>query len=173
MLNLLLILNLFMGYENTELPTLKLQESNSNVVFTEFKTSRRFFLPRRSTYVEVETIELPAIKEGFESSQSVEIVEVSKRQPIKKLTSAVKNIISDVRILPRRGTIIRGNDGTPIVTEENVITTTTKTVTEVKKSESQVKVPVDEKQEEQAVIIYEDRRFFSGRGRSRIFFKSR
>jgi len=172
MLNLLLVLNLFMGYENTELPSLKLKESNSNVIFAEVKTSKRFFLPRRNTYIEVETIELPAVREGFESSQSVEIVEVDKRQPIKRITSAVKNIISDVRILPRVGTIVRGNDGTPIVAEEN-ITTTTKTVTKIEKSESQVKVPVEQKQEEQAVIIYEDRRFFSGRGRSRIFFKSR
>jgi len=160
MFNVLLVLNLALGYEANELPVVKLAESNSStVIFTEVKTPRRLLLPRRSTYVQVETIELPVVKENNE------IVEITKRKPVRNTAIAIKDIVTEVNILPRRGTYIKGNDGNPIVTEK--ITSTT-TVTKVEE-----KIPIDEKKDESEVIIYEDRRIFSGRGRTRIFFKSR
>ena len=171
MINVLFAISFMVGYENAELPVVKFSESNnSNVIYKEVITSRRFF-PRRTTYVEYEVTELPVIKEVSVKNNEPEIVgiEVTKRQPVRNTISAIRNLISDVHILPRRGTIVRGNAGNPVVTEETTVTT----ITKVEEKEPFVRMPVEENSEEPNVIMYEDRRVFSGRVRNRVFHRGR
>lgn len=175
MLNLLLVFNLLINYENVELPSIKLTDSK-NVIFKEVIVPKRIFGARKS-YVEVDVLELPTIKESDLLSSNTEIIEVeyAKRQPVKRIVSGIRNLISEKRIFPRSGTYVSGNDGNPVVVEETTTTTTKKF--EVKepqiKISEQVRVPVEESEDEKRVMVYEDRRIFSGRARNRIFIRGR
>jgi len=175
MLNVLLMLNILVGYESNELPMVKVSESNSSIVtYNEVKSSRRFLLPRVNNFKtelgeqgkegeQGKVFELPYVKE----SRFTEF-ELFKREPIKKTLSTVKNLISGVNILPRNGTLIRGNAGVPIVIEEK--TTMVKTI---ERKDVNIEFPIKENEETSKVNIYEDRRVLFGRGRHRIFSKSR
>lgn len=175
MLNVLLMLNVLVGYESNELPMVKVSESNSSIVtYNEVKSSRRFLLPRINNFkTELEEqekegeqgkgFELPYVKE----SRFTEF-ELLKREPIKKTLITVKSLISGVNILPRNGTLIKGNAGMPVVIEEK--TTMVKTI---ERKDVNIKFPIEENEEKSKFSIYEDRRIFSGRVRSRIFNKSR
>ena len=170
MLNILLMINFLVGYESVELPAIKVSESK-NVIVKEVVVQRRFFGSRKN-YVEVDVVELPAVKESDLVSANTEIIEVeyAKRQPVRRIVSGVKNLISESRILPRNGTFVKGNDGNPIILEE----TTTNTVKKFDvKDSKKIQLPVEENENEQRVMVYEDRRIFSGRVRNRIFIRSR
>lgn len=175
MLNVLLMLNVLVGYESNELPMVKVSESNSSIItYNEVKSSRRFLLPRINNFKtelgeqgkegeQGKVLELPYVKESRFTQ-----FELLKREPIKKTLSTVKSLISGVNILPRNGTLIRGNAGVPIVIEEK--TTMVKTI---ERKDVNIEFPIKENEEKSKVNIYEDRRVLFGRGRYRIFSKSR
>jgi hypothetical protein len=103
--------------------------------------------------------DLPVAKE----SVSFEIV---RFHPLKRTVDVLKKSLSEVSILPRRGSFVKFNNGIPLLELEE------RTVAKIEINKTVV--PVEQQSsEEPRYMINEDRRLFSGRLRSRIFIGGR
>lgn len=136
---------------NNDLPVLKFTpslESNTIIVLKDEKPNKAFFYED----------DLPVAKESI----SFEIV---KFHPLKRTVDALKKSLSEVSILPRRGSVVKFSNGSPVL-EDKIVTRI-----EINKIIS----PVEQKssREESKYMIFEDRRLFSGRLRSRVFIGGR
>jgi len=136
---------------NNDLPALKIttpMESNKIVVLKDEN-------PRKTVLIYEEDV--PVAKESI----SFEIVRFN---PLKRTVGALRKSLSEVAILPRRGSVVKINNGFPVSEE--------KTVTKIEINKTIV--PVEQQSsEEPRYMIHEDRRLFSGRLRNRIFIGSR
>lgn len=134
---------------NNDLPALKITtpvESDKIVVLKD---------ENKSKIVVSYQDDLPVAKESI----SFEII---RFHPLKRTVGALRNSLSEVTILPRRGSIVKFNNGFPVEKTFAKIEIN-KTFTPVEKQSS----------EEPRYMIHEDRRLFSGRLRNRIFIGSR
>ncbi|MEI7486726.1 MAG: hypothetical protein WCJ72_04855 [Chryseobacterium sp.] len=138
---------------NNDLPVLKITtpvESDKIVVLKD-ENSRKTVL----IYEE----DLPVAKESI----SLEIV---KFHPLKRTVGVLRKSLSDVTILPRRGSLVKLNNGIPLLELEE------RTVAKIEINKTIA--PVEQQSsEEPRYMINEDRRLFSGRLRNRIFIGSR
>lgn len=136
---------------NNDLPALKIttpMESNKIVVLKD---------ENKSKIVVYYQDDHPVAKESI----SFEII---RFHPLKRTVGALRNSLSEVTILPRRGSIVKFNNGFPISEEKTVAKIEiNKTIAPVEQQSS----------EEPRYMINEDRRLFSGRLRNRIFIGSR
>ena len=138
---------------NNDLPALKITtsiESNKIVVLKNGNT--------RKTVLIYED-DLPVAKESI----SFEIV---RFHPLKRTVGALRKSLSDVTILPRRGSLVKINNGIPTLESEE------RTVAKIEINKTIA--PVEQQSsEEPRYMINEDRRLFSGRLRNRVFIGSR
>lgn len=138
---------------NNDLPALKIttpMESNKIVVLKNENT--------RKTVLIYED-DLPVAKESI----SFEIV---RFHPLKRTVGALRKSLSDVSILPRRGSLVKFNNGIPVLESEE------RTVAKIEINKTIA--PVEQQSsEEPRYMINEDRRLFSGRLRNRVFIGSR
>lgn len=136
---------------NNDLPALKIttpMESNKIVVLKDEN-------PRKTVIIYEEDV--PVAKESI----SFEIVRFN---PLKRTVGALRKSLSEVAILPRRGSLVKINNGFPVSEEKTV----------AKIEINKTIVPVEQQfSEEPRYMIHEDRRLFSGRLRNRIFIGSR
>jgi len=137
---------------NNDLPALKIttpMESNKIVVLKDENISK----------IVVSYQDLPVAKESI----SFEIV---RFHPLKRTVSVLKKSLSDVTILPRKGSLVKFNNGIPLLESEER--------TFAKIEINKTFIPVEQQSsEEPRYMIHEDRRLFSGRLRNRIFIGSR
>ena len=137
---------------NNDLPALKIttpMESNKIVVL-------KYENPRKTVLIYEE---LPVAKESI-------AFEIVRFHPLKRTVGALRKSLSDVTILPRRGSIVKFNNGIPLLElEERTIAKIeiNKTIAPVEQQSS----------EEPRYMIHEDRRLFSGRLRNRVFIGGR
>ena len=138
---------------NNDLPALKIttpMESNKIIVLKDGNSKK--------TVVFYEE-DLPVAKESI----SFEIV---KFHPLKRTVGALRKSLSEVAILPRRGSLVKFNNGIPLLELEE------RTVAKIEINKTII--PVEQQSsEEPRYMIHEDRRLFSGRLRNRIFIGSR
>ena len=137
---------------NNDLPALKITtpvESDKIVVL-------KYENPRKTVLIYEE---LPVAKESI----SFEIV---RFHPLKRTVGALRKSLSDVTILPRRGSLVKFNNGIPLLELEE------RTVAKIEINKTIA--PVEQQSsEEPRYMIHEDRRLFSGRLRSRVFIGGR
>lgn len=137
---------------NNDLPALKITtpvESDKIVVL-------KYENPRKTVLLYEE---LPVAKESI----SFEIV---RFHPLKRTVGALRKSLSDVTILPRRGSFVKFNNGIPLLELEE------RTVAKIEINKTIA--PVEQQSsEEPRYMIHEDRRLFSGRLRSRVFIGGR
>jgi hypothetical protein len=136
---------------NNDLPTLKIttpMESNKIVVLKDEN-------PRKTVVIYEE--DLPVAKESI-------ALEIVRFHPLKRTVGALRKSLSEVAILPRRGSVVKFNNGFPVLEEKTIAKIEiNKTIAPVEQQSS----------EEPRYMIHEDRRLFSGRLRNRIFIGSR
>jgi hypothetical protein len=135
---------------NNDLPALKIttpMESNKIVVLKD---------ENKSKIVVYYQDDHPVAKESI----SFEII---RFHPLKRTVGALRNSLSEVTILPRRGSIVKFNNGFPV--EE-------KTVAKIEINKTFTPVQ-QQSPEEPRYMIHEDRRLFSGRLRNRVFIGGR
>jgi hypothetical protein len=138
---------------NNDLPALKITtsiESNKIVVLKNGNT--------RKTVLIYED-DLPVAKESI----SFEIV---RFHPLKRTVGALRKSLSDVTILPRRGSLVKFNNGIPTLESEE------RTVAKIEINKT-IAPAEQQSSEEPRYMINEDRRLFSGRLRNRVFIGSR
>jgi len=136
---------------NNDLPALKIttpMESNKIIVLKDENSKKTVVL-----YEE----DLPVAKESIS-------FEVVRFHPLKRTVSVLRKSLSEVEILPRRGSVVKFNNGFPVAEEKTFAKIEiNKTFTPLEKQSS----------EETRYMIHEDRRLFSGRLRNRVFIGSR
>jgi len=137
---------------NNDLPALKITTSveSDKIVVLKYENPRKTVLIYE---------ELPVAKESI-------AFEIVRFHPLKRTVGALRKSLSDVTILPRRGSIVKFNNGIPLLElEERTIAKIeiNKTIAPVEQQSS----------EEPRYMIHEDRRLFSGRLRNRVFIGGR
>ena len=138
---------------NNDLPALKITTpvESDKIVVLKNENSRKTVLLYED--------DLPVAKESI----SFEIV---RFHPLKRTVGALRKSLSDVTILPRRGSLVKINNGIPTLESEE------RTVAKIEINKTIA--PVEQQSsEEPRYMINEDRRLFSGRLRNRVFIGSR
>ena len=164
MLNLFFALS-FIVNSNNDLPSLKMPVSSKEVD----KITYTVVNPRRFVTTTVSYEEVPVAKE----TETYELVSIRPFQPVRRVVNALRKVLPEPVAIQRSGTVVAGNNGNPIIVEQNTVTTKKTITTSVDSKKAPVYSSVaeaeQESSEEPRYIIYEDRRVFSGRVRNRIF----